>query len=221
MLKRLGPHLLGAFVLYHLVAVTLMAIPAPGGGMNRSTWKDPTVQGEFEVWAERISGWGYEISVAELEERLWDFAKAYMEVRRTALTPFVPYYTYTGSTQSWRMFVAPHRYPARLEILVEEGGEWRTVYRARDPEADWLGTQLDHDRLRSAIFRFPWPPYRGSYESFVRWLTPRIAEDFPQASRARVQFIKYRTPSPEEVLEDRRPPGKVILDRTVKLEHDK
>lgn len=217
MLKRLGPHLLGVFVLYHLLGITLMSIPAAGGGMNRTLWKDPTVQGEFEVWTERFNGWGWDITVEELEDELWDFAVAYMDARRSVLKPFDPYYTYTGSTQTWRMFIAPHRYPARLEIDVQEGGAWRTVYKARDAELDWLGTQLDHDRMRAAIFRFPWPPYRGAYGAFVSWVAPQAARDFPDADRVRVRFFKYRTQTPEEVRSGAPLDGRYTLARTEAL----
>ncbi|MCB9744657.1 MAG: hypothetical protein H6741_08565 [Alphaproteobacteria bacterium] len=216
-MRRLGPHLLGVFVLYHLIGITLMSIPAPGGGMNRTLWKDPTVQGEFQVWTERFNAWGWDITSEDLEDELWDFAVAYMNARTQALAPFEPYYEYTGSTQTWRMFIAPHRFPARLEIDVEEAGAWRTVYRARDPELDWLGRELDHDRMRAAIFRFPWPPYRGAYGSFVKWLGPQAARDFPEATRARVRFFKYRTPSPEETLRGEAPEGQYTLARTLEL----
>ena len=35
------------FVAYHIVAITLQALPAPAGGMSRTAWKEPTVQGEI------------------------------------------------------------------------------------------------------------------------------------------------------------------------------
>ncbi|MCB9766280.1 MAG: hypothetical protein H6739_41275 [Alphaproteobacteria bacterium] len=217
MLQRLGPHLRGLFVALHLIAITMMAIPAPVGGMSRSTWKDPTVQTEFQVWAQRFTDWGHPISTAELEDELWDFARSYIAIRNKALRPFRPYYTYTGSTQSWRMFVAPHRYPARLEIAVEEPDGWRTVYRARDPELGWMGRVLDHDRMRSTIFRFAWKPYRRQYEQFCDWLAPYAARDFPEAPRARVMFKKYRTLSPQEVRASESPDETVILVRTLDL----
>ena len=40
-------HIRTLFIAVHLLAITLMALPAPSGGMSRSAWKDPTVQAEF------------------------------------------------------------------------------------------------------------------------------------------------------------------------------
>lgn len=211
------PHLRALFVAFHLAAIVLMAIPAPSGGMQRSTWADPTVQTEFSFWANKITGWGYAISQKELEERLWTFALEYMEVRKRVLTPFAPYINYTGSTQSWRMFVAPHRFPARMEISVRENGTWKLVYRERDAEATWLGRKLDHDRFRSAIFRFAWKPYRRYYEQFTVWTAKHAAVDFPAADAVRIGFTTRRTPDPEEVREHREPEPKPTLVRTLDL----
>lgn len=175
-----------------------MAIPAPGGGMSKSAWADPTVQGEFQAWTDRLNDMGAELTVEELEDQLWTLASAYMEKRNAVLKPLQPYYRYTGSTQSWRMFVAPHRYPARLHIELEESGEWRPIYVARSDEYTWRRKQLDHDRMRAAIFRMSWRPYRKVWTSFTEWAADRAAQDFPSATTLRLKFFKYRTQTPEE-----------------------
>lgn len=192
-------HLIAALAALHLLAVVLMAMPAPGGGMNRSTWKDPTVQGEFAAWSERLRALGLDLGQQELEDQAWRFAQAWMGARARVLAPFKPYYRYAGTVQSWRMFVAPHRFPTRLEIAVQEGGAWRVVYRERDPDAAWRGRWLDHDRFRSVIFRFGWKPYRTIYRQFGAWIAGHAARDFPEADRARVYLVRYRTLSPEQV----------------------
>ncbi len=217
-MKQLWPHLKAAFVVSHCLALLLMAIPAPGGGMSKSAWADPTVQGEFEVWTERLNAWGADLTVAELEAELWDFATAYMAKRKAVLDPLQPYYRYTGTTQSWRMFVAPHRYPARLHVELKEEGDWRDLYIARSAEADWRSRQLDHDRMRAAIFRFSWKPYLRYYESFTRWVAARAAEDFPEAEQVRLRFWKYKTASPEMVRAGEVPEGKWILPRVLDLD---
>ncbi|MCP4804306.1 MAG: hypothetical protein GY884_03075 [Proteobacteria bacterium] len=198
-LKSAWPHLRAAFVLFHVVALFLMAIPAPGGGMSKSAWADPTVQGEFQAWTERLNDMGADITVEELEDRLWSLATVYMEKRKTVLDPIAPYYRYTGTTQSWRMFVAPHRYPARLHIEVEEGGTWREVYVMRSEEHAWRAEQLDNDRMRAAIFRMSWRPYRRIWVTFTEWAADRAAEDFPEATRIRLRFFKYKTQGPKEI----------------------
>ncbi|MCK6516127.1 hypothetical protein L6R46_13860 [Myxococcota bacterium] len=216
-MERLKANLLALLVAAHLLAITLQALPAPGGGMSRSTWKDPTVQAEFDAWRVRLNGWGWDGTTAQLEDQLWDFAKGFMERRDQVLTPFKPYYKHAGTTQAWRMFVAPHRYPARLELDVLEGTTWRLVYKERDAEATWRGRWLDHDRVRSLIFRFSWRPYRKQYEMFVRRLAKEAARDFPQATSFRARFFKYQTLSPEDTRAGKAPSGRYVEVLTVPL----
>jgi hypothetical protein len=72
--------------------------------------------------------------------------------------------------------------------------------------------------MRSAIFRFSWKQYRGSYNSFTRWVADRAAEDFPNASHVRCQLIKQQTASAERVLNDDLYPEKTMLVVTQGLE---
>lgn len=144
-------------------------------------------------------------------------ARGYMDVRKKVLKPFKPYYRYTGTDQAWRMFVAPHRYPARLEIDLLVGSEWRPIYKARDPELAWREHQLGHDRFRAAIFRFSWKPYRKHYDTFTTWVATRAAADFPEARSVRTRFYKYKTLDPEQVRAGEQPEGKYILTQVMTL----
>jgi len=197
--KRAWPHVRAALVLLHVVAVTLMAMPAPGGGMNREAWAEPTVQGEFAAWTERLNGLGFDVTTEQVQDRAWAFAEGFMGLRETVLTPFQPYYEYAGTGQSWRMFVAPHRVPSRLEIDLEgaDRAGWVTIY-AQGSDARWRARQLEHDRMRAQIFRLSWPGYEGTYAKFGEWVAREAARDFPDGVRVRVRFFEYRTPSPEE-----------------------
>lgn len=198
-MSRLWPHLRAALIALHLLAITLLALPAPGGGMSKAAWSDPTVQAEIRAWSQRLSALGYETTPKALESRLWDLATAYMAARTKVLAPFGPYYRYAGTSQPWRMFVAPHRWPERMHVDVYEGGAWRPVYVERSSEATWLRPTLDHDRFRSAIFRFAWPQNRKTYRHFGEWLAARAAVDFPTATKLRTRFFKQRSPSAAEV----------------------
>jgi len=205
-------------VALHVLAITLVALPAPDGGMNRAAWKDPTVQHEIHAWSARLDGLGVQIPPAELEEDAWHFAKRFMAVRHAVLRPFRRYYQFAGTWQSWRMFVAPHRYPARLQIAVRAGSAWQTVYERGDPQATWRRRQLDHDRMRAQIFRLSWPGYGGTYARFTLWIARAAAHDFPYASQVRVRFFKYRTRSPAEVRAGVPVQGRWILARTRDLQ---
>jgi len=132
--------------------------------------------------------------------------------------PFKPYTEYAGVRQRWRMFVAPHRHPATLHVEVQENEQWRTVYVARSSEHTWRGLELDHTRARSMLFRYAWREYRGHYRRFAHYVARWAAEDFPNAAKVRVRWYGFRTPSPEEVKEDRVPEGEFRQAVTIELE---
>lgn len=206
-------HLVGAFVLLHVVAITLMAAPAPSGGMARSAWKNGTVQAEFAAWTARLNAWGVDITQDTLEDELWDIATVVMARRQAVLEPFMPYYRYLGTWQSWRMFVAPHRFPSRLSIDVSSAERrtddaWEPVYLARDADLDWHAGQLDHDRMRAAVFRYGWPHYRSAYREFGTWTARQLAQERPEARWVRLRLYRYETPSPAQVRDNQRPAGK-------------
>ena len=123
----------------------------------------------------------------------------YERGRAKILEPFQPYYRYLGTWQSWRMFVAPHRYPARSRSssIGGRGGSRlrRPILRARlDAAVD------DHDRLRAATFRYGWATTAAIGSSSPTGSPGGAAVDFPEARRVRVSFVRHRTPSPAEVL---------------------
>jgi hypothetical protein len=195
-------HVRALLVALHLLAVTLMALPSVGEGMFRSAWQAPTVQEEFADWTARLNRCGIPITQRQFEDDLFDTASAYESARGEALSPFGPYYDWCGTLQSWRMFAGPQRYPSRLEIDVEEGGSWRPVYVKSDPKNAWLAVRLDHYRMRPFVYRLSWYRYAPEFPDFdelARWVAARAAHDFPDASRVRVRFFNYRTPSPDEV----------------------
>lgn len=205
------PQLRALLILAHLLAITLMALPAPVGGMNRSAWSDPTVQSEIRAWSERLDRLGLEQEPEELEESLWQLARRAMRLRSTILRPLRPYYRLCGTTQSWRMFVAPHRFPARLQIRVEEAEGWRVIYEARSPIHTWNRRQLDNDRMRAALFRYGWRHYRRTWRQFATWLGEAALEDHPEARRVELRYLGYRSPSPAEVLAGQEPERKPRL----------
>ena len=196
--SRVWPHLRAVLVLLHLFAVVAVAVPAPQGGMDRRAWDEPTVQAEFAAWGARLRSWGVPWTDPELEERLWTFATHYMGAREALLAPIRPYNRYLGTGQSWRMFVAPHRQPSRLEVAVQNGDAWQVVYLQTRPGEDWLETLLEHDRTRSVLFRYAWPAYRGRYKRLATWLARRALADFPDTSAVRVRWLRQRSPSPAE-----------------------
>lgn len=198
---RLAHHLRALAVSLHLVAITLVAIPSVGSGMNRSAWATPTVQAEFRAWSSRLGALGVSITPDDLERRAWDFAQGYEAARARVLAPFDPYYTYAGTWQTWKMFVAPHLFEGRLMIEVDRGRGWERLYLARDAEADWHRAWFDHDRMRAAVFRYSWAHYRTPRSQMVDWIAKTVAAEEPDARRIRVSFLRARTRTPQEVLD--------------------
>lgn len=193
------PHLRALLVLAHLVAVGLLAIPdARGVAVSRSAWTSPSVQAELEAWAQRLRGVGYTGDAARLQTEVLGAAESWNALVQTLQVPVRPYADAVGMRQSWRMFVAPHRYPALLHVDLMEEGQWRPLYVARSDEHDWRAAQLDHVRTRGVIFRYAWPGFGGHYRSLARWIARRAGEDFPDAERVRIRYYDYRTPSPAE-----------------------
>lgn len=212
-------HLRAAFVLFHIVAIMLLAIPdAAGPAANRSAWKNPTVQNELASYAESLSSLGVEMSKEDFEEHVWNLAQTWTAWMVAVREPLSPYTDYAGVRQRWRMFVAPHRHPATLHIELEDNGQWRPIYVARSSEHTWRGRQLDQTRARSMLFRYAWREYRGHYRRFAQYVARWAAQDFPNATKVRVRWYGFRTPSPEEVKEDRVPPGEFRQTVEVELE---
>jgi hypothetical protein len=197
-LARRWPAIRAALVTYHVVAVAVLAFPSPGGVMQRSSWENPTVQNEFRLWSERLRSLGLSLSQKELDSALWDLSGRYLEAREQVTAPFNPYANFAGTRQSWRLFVAPQRYPVRLEISVREQGAWRLVYATRSGEHTWLRETLERYRLRRATFQTTWPKERRHFNTLCDWLATRAARDFPEATELMVQQRRYRTPAPAE-----------------------
>jgi hypothetical protein len=216
--RRIGRQLLVALAAVHVFAITLAALPSPSGGLRRADWAQPTVQGEFDAWAGRLSAVGLSITSEALQDHLFDFAVAYGTAHDQALEPFRTYFQLCGTTQSWKMFIAPHRYPAKLQIIVVDGGERRVVFEERHREARWMERQLSHDRFRSAIFRYGWgTKYPDAWKGFTEWIGRRAEADFPAATKVEVRFLSYRTPSPEEVRAGVVPDTRVSRRRVIQL----
>lgn len=187
-----------ALITAHLVAIGVCAFPAPVGGMNRSSWRDPTVHAELEAWRARLGDVGLQRTSKQFEDDLWRAMTEFMAVREAVVSPFDRYYALTGTWQSWRMFVAPQRYPARLSVDVYEDGSWKPLFEERSDTATWHRELFDHDRLRAAIFRYSWPKFSREWRVFADWLGERAAQERPQAEKLRARFYRYRTLSPQE-----------------------
>lgn len=202
---------------YHLVAILIDASPDPSAGMNRTAWKDPTVQREFTRWASILH-----TDEPTLEDFLWDAAKNLVSVRRVVLVPFRPYLHFVGADQAWQMFVAPHRYPTRLQLQVHSGtgndeANWTTVFEERSETATWRAERFGSERLRASVFRWGWPNYQEAWHRACRVFAKELLAEHPESDQVRCRFRKTESPSPEDAISNK-DPGKWVYSMSIRRE---
>lgn len=189
-------HLLAAFVLWHALAMAVSSLPSPGRGINRTYWSEPTVQAEMNAWATMLHA-----DPATFQDRVHTAALAVQKAKTTMYAPFKPWLLATNTVQSWKMFVAPHRFPSRPEIQVRQGeGEWQTVYAEGDPTATWREERFSTERMRAATFAWGWPQADARWKAACRAFAKELFVERADIDGVRCQFLKRRSPSPEEVL---------------------
>lgn len=198
----LRAQLRAALVLFHCVGISLSALPNPVDGLNKKNWSDPTVQGEFQ----RYAGW-LGMESAELQDRAYEAAKQAVAVRETILAPFDDWLGFWGVRQSWRMFVAPHRFPTRVEIAGKGAGDWEVVFFEADPGHQWNGRALRTEPYKGLLFRWGWTSYARYYDRGCRALARRLRAERPDFSQVRCRYWKTRSVSPEEARAGLVPPG--------------
>lgn len=215
--ERWWPHLRAALVLFHLIAVIALSIPASASMQNRAAWRQPHARRELALWTERAQALGFDVDQREFEVWLWDLTGEYLGVRARIVEPFAIYASYTGARQGWPMFSTPQTEPCRLVIDVREiGGEWQEIYRERSASEDWMRRQLDHNRLRKLEGRLGRGGYGLRYRGMVEWLARRAARDFPEAAQLRSRVERRRTPDPFGP--PRGGPGQARWERTIVIE---
>lgn len=194
-------HLRTGLITVHLIAIILKALPAPEGAMSKKDWAHPTVQAEFRHWSQNLQSIGIHTTTAELEQSLWSIAQSVTTVRNATLKPFRPYYRYVGADQNWRLFVAPHMFPSKLEIDVLTDNEWVPAYRVHKPD-QWMARLIENGRFRPAIFRYSWSRYKKQYNRFAVYMSTQAGEDFPSATQIRFRWWRYPLPSHTEILNE-------------------
>lgn len=197
-------------VTFHILAITLDASPSPAAGLKRAAWADPTVQQEFQAWADRLG-----VESQTLQDWAWDIANRFADGRQVVMTPFRPWIDATHTTQAWQMFVAPHRFPTRLQIQVQVGETWETVFEERSTTATWRAEAFGTERLRASIFRWGWASYADAWKRACGVFATELFTERPDISAVRCRLHKVRTPSPEDVRDGKLDAGTWVFPRQV------
>lgn len=217
--RPLYRHVIAVLVLLHVVSVAVSSLPSVRGGLSPALMKEPAVQLELRQWIKGLAAIGVELTTDELQAAVTRVGHAYSDVRDVLVWPFRPYHRYLGTGQTWNLFTSAHRLPSRLEIDVEVAGAFSPLYRARSAELTWNRSQLDDVRLRKAIYLMSWHRGVHVYRTFTEWVAREVAKDFPDATRVRVRYWRYQTPSPEEVRGGAALEGRYVRTRVLNLEN--
>lgn len=204
-------HVRAAFVTFHLVAIGLAAFPSAGEGLDRKAWKDPTVQDEFARWA------GYlHTDVDTLEDKGYLVAKAAATAQSALLVPFRPYLKWSGTDQSWKMFVAAHKYPTRMQLQSKRGElDWETDFEEGSDTATWNARAFATERMRGSIFVWGWTTYANRWKTACNAFAARLFAEDATRTHVRCRMWKARSPTPEEARQGVSPDGEWTSTRVV------
>lgn len=207
LLRRAWPHVVAAFVVLHVVASAVDALPNPGPGMDRRAWREPRVRHELRAWAARLH-----LEPAAFEEHLWDLATTWVSTRKAIVAPFRPYLSASGVRQSWSMFVAGTRVRDRFQIRARACAvddptcDWQAVYTRGVDAEDWLRPVLESPRLRSGTFRWVWPDHGRRYRLSCRNLARLLVRERPDVQAVQCRFERSIAPGPHDDGDKPRPP---------------
>lgn len=194
------PHVRALLILVHLVSVVILSLPSSNRLGDKSHWDAPRQQSELQAWADRLG-----VEKEEFESFLWNTSQKYLKIRRWISRPFLRYADYAGTRQGWTMFTNPRLVTGRFEVEVEIDGVWELVFRPRDSEADWNRWQFDHNRVRKLMGRLATKPHQRAYNEFTNWVAAKVAADFPQATRAKITLLTWKTLPPDAIRDGKKP----------------
>jgi hypothetical protein len=189
-------HLRALLITLHIAAVVFLALPSPGKFMIEKNWRDPDAQQAFRGIAGVLG-----VPKQQVQDTLWELGLGWKRLRGVVVEPLGPYVAYMGVKQSWAMFAQVPDRSGRLEVHIEQDGEWRPLYISQDPEHDWRGSELRQERLRGALADYSWRRRKGRFPGFTEALALRAAADFPDATRLRADMVHVGIPEPAELRE--------------------
>ena len=191
------PHVVAAFIVFHVAASCVEAIPDLRMGLDRKVWKEPRVRHELDRWATRLG-----VPRDQMEELLFASGTWINDTRLMLRTPFGPYVKAIGLKQSWAMFVAGSRHRDRFQIRgrtcapAEATCEWAILYFRNDDEHVFMKDTLENARVRSATFRWGWPPAKKSYGRGCDAIAARAFAARSDMFAVQCRFEKTTAPDP-------------------------
>jgi hypothetical protein len=197
--KKLLPHFVAAFLVFHVTAMLIEVIPDLRMGLDRKGWKEPRISHELQRWADKLG-----MPRNELEDILWTLGRGITDTRMALRTPFRPYLRASGQKQAWAMFVAGSRFRDRFQIRARACGvddpscDWEVLYFRNDPTHEWMKSELENARVRSATFRWGWPQGKKGYERGCRAIAFRAFRERDDLQVVECRFEQTEAPDPRK-----------------------
>lgn len=208
--RRARPQLWAVFILFHSVAIIMLALPGDAL-VGRSRWASTNTKSDFAGWSRALNKLGVQNTPEQLGKWVYGVAEGYVRARRAVIGPFERYRDATGSKQGWAMFASPQRHPVEVHVDAFEAGVWRPLYRSR--QSEWMSTQMDHARLRKLVGRFAREYRDNVFDELARFLGRRALADFPNVERVRVRLYRWDSLSADRVRAGEKPSGKYTQAR--------
>lgn len=187
-----------AFALAHIVAISLLGLPEPK--VSPTDLKEPEIQAWFDNAHARLNALGVSVSREAVEAWGVDAGRRWLDVKETALAPARQYAMLVGAHQSWRMFGDVPQKSAILFIEAQVDDTWRVIHRTRYTEVAWRPGWFNQERMRALVNQFTRKRNRSDYDRLARYIGPRVAADFPDATKLRMgmQEVRFTVPTPGE-----------------------
>ena len=190
------PSIRAAWITLALVVHGLAAAPLPTR-IRAHEMRSPDSLEEAQRWADVINVVGLSVTA----EGLLEFSRSSGELatgaRQTLMKPFQPLLRLTGTGQGWGLFTHPDRFPDHLEIHGRRGENWGLLYRAFDPDNNFLAKPIAYRRIRGIWDGSANKP-KPSYNNFVDWVAREAFAEFTDLEEVRVQFRRHKTATPGE-----------------------
>jgi hypothetical protein len=203
-------NLRAALVLFHITAISVCAFPAPDGRGTAAALAEPAAQVELEAWSKRLGASPEAIATFAL-----NVAERWDAVHAALVAPFLPYLLWTGTYQSWAVFIAPNRTPTRVYFEVHARtsapGVFQTVFEEGSKVFTWQAKELSAERTRALFELGSWPRFSWLGQPVCSWAARKLFVERSDIDRVRCRAYRAPSPSPEQVLRNERIPGEWLF----------
>lgn len=209
-------HLRAIIILLHVFAINIIAFPTPRGALSKKHVQKADIQESMKLWHNLLL---YKAltgrSVEQFSGDLVATGRWLVKTQKNLSEPFIPYYRYAGTRQSWQMFGYVQHTAGVLNISLKEDDEWKPLYVDLDENYQWQGTLLKQERVRASRSLFAQRRFKKRYDLFVEWMAQAAFTDFPNATEVRVFYQQRTIPKPDKLRTKGPKIGEIYWERTI------